>query len=252
MSLPLLRAYIDETGDRGHSGMSSPFFAFAAVLVADEDESVLRAVMSKLRRDLTVPIGKALHWKDHVKTYSRRQHVARSLAQVPGVMVVYVVVEKAAIPTTSGMYSDHVLFYNFAACMTMERILLAARDWQDCPRNVVVRFGHVKGFDHSTTAAYIQKKAAAEHWIPWERLHGSVHFDDQTQWDGLQAADQYAGMLNAAMRADQFGGYEESHLARIRHQIRKDGTGRAWGWGFKVLGNAATFTSLPWWPHEGL
>src|SRR6266404_5208557 len=148
MSHRLLRAYIDETGDRGHSARSSPFFAFAAVLVADEGEPGLRSAVTRSRHDLAVPPGKALHWKDHVKAYSRRQHVARSLAQVPGVMVVYVVVEKAAMPSTSGMYHDHVLFYNFAACMTIERILLAARDWAGGPRDAVVRFGHVRGFDH--------------------------------------------------------------------------------------------------------
>jgi hypothetical protein len=252
MSGHLLRAYIDETGDRGHSASSSAFFAFAAVLVAEEDEPGLRAAMSGLRRDLTVPPGRALHWKDHVKTYPRRQHVARSLAQVANVMVVYVVVEKAAIPSDSGMYRDHVLFYNFAAGLTMERILLAARDWPGDSRDAVVRFGHVRGFNHRTTTAYFELKATIDPWIPWERLHGEVHFDDQATWDGLQAADQYAGMLNVALRADQFGGYEEAHLLRIRHQIRTDGDGRAWGRGFKVLGQAATFTSLPWWPAEGL
>src|ERR1700760_1457564 len=82
MTYPLIRAYVDETGDRGHGGGSSPFFVFAAVLVPDEDESGLRAAVSQLRRDMTVPAGKALHWKDHVKTFSRRQHVARTLAQV--------------------------------------------------------------------------------------------------------------------------------------------------------------------------
>jgi hypothetical protein len=247
-----LRAYIDETGDRGNSGLSSPFFAFAAVLVTDEDEPGLRATMGQLRNDLTVPAGKALHWKEHVKTYPRRQHVARSLAQVPGLMIVYVVVEKAAIPTTYDIRNNQVLFYNFAACMTMERILRAARDWHSGTRDVVVRFGHVRGFDHTTTTAFFEKKAVVQHGIPWERLHGNVHFDDQNQWDGLQAADQYAGILNAAIRADQFGGYEESHLMRVRHQIRKDLNGRSWSWGFKVKGNAGTFTSLPWWPPEGL
>jgi hypothetical protein len=252
MSSRLVRAYIDETGDRGHSARSSPFFAFAAVMVADEEEPGLRSAVRQLRRDLTVPDGKALHWKEHVKTYSRRQHVARCLSQVPGVMVVYVVVEKATLPSTSGMYHDHVLFYNFAACMTIERILLAARDWAGGTRDAIVRFGHVRGFDHSTTSAYFQLKAETDPWIPWERLHGAVHFDNQAQWDGLQAADQYAGMLNVALRRDQFGGYEEAHLMRVRHQIRKDNSGQSWAWGVKLLGAASTFTSLPWWPAEGL
>jgi hypothetical protein len=252
MSSRLLRAYIDETGDRGHSVRSSPFFAFAAVMVADEDEAGLRAVVAQLRRDLGVPEGKALHWKDHVKTYSRRQHVARRLSQAPGVMVAYVLVEKATLPSTSGMYHDHVLFYNFAAVMIIERILLAARDWAGGMREAIVRFGHVRGFDHSTTKAYFQLKAQTDPWIPWDRLHGAVHVDNQAQYDGLQAADQYAGMLNAALRADQFGGHEEAHLMRIQHQIRKNSSGRAWGRGFKVLGDPTTITSLPWWPAEGL
>ncbi|HWF21394.1 MAG TPA: hypothetical protein VG226_04560, partial [Acidimicrobiales bacterium] len=76
----------------------------------------------------------------------------------PGLMIVYVVVEKAAIPATSGMYTDHVLFYNFAACMAMERILLAARDWQGGTRDVIVRFGHVRGFDHSQTGSIVERR----------------------------------------------------------------------------------------------
>jgi Protein of unknown function (DUF3800) len=252
MPSPLLRAYIDETGDRGHSARSSPFFAFAAVLIADEDEPGLRAVMSQLRRDLTVPPGKALHWKDHVKTHSRRQHVARQLAGVAGLRVVYVVVEKAAVPAGSGLHTDHVIFYNYAAGLMMERLLFAARDWTGGPRDAVVRFGHVLGFDHGTTEAYFRLKAAQQGGVPWGGLHGRVHFDDQAAWDGLQAADQYAGILNVALRRDEFGGYDESHLLCVRHQIRRNWSGEAWGWGFKVLGNEVTFTSLPWWPAGGI
>ncbi|HVB41956.1 MAG TPA: DUF3800 domain-containing protein [Streptosporangiaceae bacterium] len=252
MTPPLLRAYVDETGDRGHSARSSPFFAFAAVLIADEDEPPLRAAMSQLRRDLTVPPGKALHWKDHVKTHSRRQHVAHQLSGVAGLRVVYVVVEKAAVPAGSGLHTDHVIFYNYAAGLVMERVLFAARDWPGGSRGVIVRFGHVRGFDHSKTTAYFQLKALQQAAVPWARLRGHVHFDDQATWDGLQAADQYAGILNVALSRDEFGGYNESHLLRVRHQIRRNWSGAAWGWGFKVLGNEVTFTSLPWWPAEGI
>jgi hypothetical protein len=248
----LLRAYVDETGDRGHSAKSSPFFAFAAVLVADEDEPQLRAAMSGLRRDLKTPPGKALHWKEHVKTYARRQRVCTVLAAVPRLMVIYVVVEKTAIPVSSGMYSDQQLFYNYAACLITERVLLAARERPGGARQVAVRFGHVKGFDHSTTASYFALKASRPDWVPWDLLHGTVKFSDQAQWDGLQAADQYAGMLNVAVTADQFGGYQEAHLMRIRHQLRRNPGGVSRGFGFKVLGNEATFTSLPWWPQGGL
>ena len=249
----LLRAYVDETGDRGCGGKSSPYFAFAAVLIPDEDEPELRAKISGLRRELDVPVGKALHWKDHVKTFSRRQHVTTTLAAVGSLVIAYVVVEKAAIPPGSGMRNSHEIFYNFAAGLTMERILLAAGGWPGGSRDVIVRFGHVRGFDHAKTRAYFEhKRQTAPGFPPWSRLHGAVHFDNQASWDGLQAADQYAGMLNVALRPDEFGGYEAAHLLNIRHQLRRSGNGEVWGWGFKALGNAVTFTSLPWWPTSGL
>ncbi|MGA4958578.1 DUF3800 domain-containing protein [Streptomyces lavendulocolor] len=249
----LLRAYIDETGDRGIQPSSSPFFAFAAVVVADEAEPGLRAVMSSLRRDLKVPTGKALHWNQHVKTHARRQHVAGSMAQLSDMQLIYVIVEKAAIPASAEMRRDHAIFYNYAAGIVMERILLTAGNWPGGARNVVTRFGHVRGFNHRKTESYFQiKEAQAPSWVPWRLISGRVHFDDQAAWDGLQAADQYAGMLWAALRQDEFGGYDEAHLLRVRHLIRRDAQGRSRNYGFKILGNEATFTSLPWWPAEGL
>lgn len=248
----LLRAYVDETGDRGATSKSSPFFAFACVLVADEDEVHLRAAVSRLRRDLAVPPGRPLHWKDHVKSFPRRQHVARVLADVPLVQVVYVVVEKAAIPASATMRRDHAVFYNFAAAIVVERVLLAARDCPGGTRDAVIRFGHVKGFDHRTTTAYFDlRKRRDPPWTPWHLLRGGVHFDGQANWDGLQAADQYGGMLSVAIRPDQFGNYEPHHFLTVSHQIRRV-DGRAWRYGFKFLGNDPTITTLPWWPSAGI
>ncbi|BCL20518.1 MULTISPECIES: DUF3800 domain-containing protein [Streptomyces] len=249
----LVRAYVDETGDRGLSPTASQFFSFAAVLVADEDEPAMRAALSQLRRDLRVPHGKALHWKDHVKVYPRRQYVTTKLAQLTGVQITYVVVEKAAIPAHAGMRRDQVIFYNFAAGIILERLLLAARDWPGGSRDLLIKFGHVRGFDHRTTCEYFKiKPQLGPGWVPWGLLQGQPTFQDQAKWDGLQAADQYAGMLSAAIRSDQYGGYEPSHLLGVRHQIRRSAQGVSRNYGFKILGNEATFTSLPWWPPEGL
>ncbi|MGW5852572.1 DUF3800 domain-containing protein [Streptomyces sp. NPDC055254] len=249
----LVRAYIDETGDRGLSASASPYFSFAALLIADEQEANMRAAMSQLRRDLKVPPGKALHWKDHVKVFPRRQYVAGTLARLDHVKIVYVVVEKAAIPAHAGMRQDQVLFYNFAAGITLERLLLAAGHWEGGTRDLVVKFGHVRGFDHRTTCDYFKlKPERSPSYVPWRLLRGQPTFEDQATWDGLQAADQYAGMLSAAIRRDGYGGYEPAHLLAVRHQLRRDGRGSSRNYGFKILGNEATFTSLPWWPSAGL
>lgn len=249
----LLRVYVDETGDRGSSRKSSPFFAFAAVLVSDEDEAQMRDAMRGLRTELKVPPKAALHWNRHAKTFSRRQHVARTLSQLTKVTVCYVVVDKAAVPAGSGMLGNHVLFYNFAAGLVLERAVLAARHWTGGKRDVLVRFGHVRGFDHSTTRDYFarKKETPTTAALPWGCLK-SVHFSDQASWDGLQAADQYAGMFHAAFHPDEFGGYEPNHFLAVRHQLRRSESGDAWGRGFKLLGNKTMATSLEWWPATGL
>lgn len=250
----ILRAYVDETGDRGSNGKSSDFFAFACVLIAHEDEDPLRATVSQLRRDLTVPVGKALHWKDHVKTFSRRQHVTSLLTAIPNIRLIYVLVEKSAIPASALMRSDQTIFYNFAAAMVLERALLAARDWPRGTRDLDLRFGHVRGFDHVQTNEYFDLRIDRNdpHWVPWHLLRGRARFSDQENWDGLQAADQFAGMLNAATRQDQFGNYEPQHFIRAAALIRRRTSGSAWGSGFKLLGNKATVQAFPWWAATDL
>jgi hypothetical protein len=117
-----------------------------------------------------------------------------------------------------------------------------------------VVFGHVRGFDHSGTVKYFQRKRQqGPPWVPWGLLRGDPLWDGQASWDGLQAADQYAGMLHGAVVPDSFRGYEPSHLLACRGQIRRRSkNGPSWGYGFKLLGNEATITSLPWWPQGGL
>jgi hypothetical protein len=91
---PLVRAYVDETGDRGLSARSSRYFGMVAVVVADEDDSGLRRAVAHCRQRLSVPGGKPLHWTEHVKRFPRRQFVATRLAAVPGVVLNLVLVEK--------------------------------------------------------------------------------------------------------------------------------------------------------------
>ncbi len=248
----LVRAYVDETGDRGVSAKSSRFFAMAAVVVADEEEQHLRAAVQACKQAFKVPPSKPLHWQEHVKVHPRRQYVAKQLGGVPGLVVNYVIFEKAAIPLTSGVHSDRVIFYNYAAGLMMERLLLTARDWTDGPRDLIARFSHVRGHDDKETLTYFAIKQVNDPgWIPWHLLHGSVKFSDHGSWDGLQAADQYAGMLKVALVADEYGGYEEHHLMAVRHQVRR-AYGKTWGVGFKAMARPGTFESYPWWPAEGL
>jgi hypothetical protein len=44
-TLPILRVYLDETGDRGFRPTSSPLFGFCAVAVPEEQDPLLRQVI---------------------------------------------------------------------------------------------------------------------------------------------------------------------------------------------------------------
>ncbi len=207
--------------------------------------------MQNVRAKLGVPAGRPLHWKDHVKVFPRRQYVASVLSTVPGLQVVYVVIEKIA--TTTHLQNNQARFYNYAAGLILERAVLAGRDWPGGTRDVVVRFGHVRGFDHRSTASYFRlKQAQAPPWVPYHLLRRSPTFDGQAKWDGLQAADAYAGMLHAALVADPYGGYESQHLLAVRHQLRRGPSGKVDGFGLKAWVSPGALDTLPWWPAGGL
>lgn len=219
---PLVRAYVDETGDRGLSARASRYFGMVAVTIADEDDPGLRSAIAQCRRRLSVPTTKPLHWTEHVKRFPRRQFVASQLAQVAGAVLDVVLVEKTAI---AGAVSDQVAFYNFVAGRVLE---------------------HVRGFRHEETLAWFEKLRANESPdLPWDLLRGKPRFLGPGQLDGLQAADQYCGMLRSALEADEFGGFEEHHLMAVRHQIRDPG-------GFEGIVLPGTMAAYPWWPVAGL
>ncbi len=88
--------------------------------------------------------------------------------------------------------------------------------------------------------------------MPYHLLLSAPTFVGQASWDGLQAADAYAGMLHAAIVPDQFGGYESQHLLTVRHQLRRGPKGQTDGFGIKAWASPTALSSLPWWPAGGL
>ena len=72
--------------------------------------------------------------------------------------------------------------------------------WPGGPRDIKVRFGHVRGFNHSVTLDYLAKKRRRQNGTPWHLLR-KIQFPGASQYDGLQAADQYGGLLTVAKAA---------------------------------------------------
>lgn len=251
MMVLVLHGWVDEMGDRGMSPKSSPVFAMAAVVIPDTHRIFLSRKIELIKDTFGIPKHIALHWSDHAKTFARRQFVAEQLAEVPGVRVNFVIFEKAAIPLEAAIVEDKVKFYNYTAGIALERILLTASEWPGDDKSVQVQFGHVKGFgQHEETRQYFWMKRQRKSLVNWDLLPQEPKFVESSTNSGVQAADQYAGMLRSAVIPDELGGYEEQHLLRISHQIRRGPSGAAWGYGFKVMARPGWIDSLPWWRRD--
>lgn len=241
-------AYVDEMGDRGTSAKPSPFFAMAAVIVPDTHRDGVAAAVAKIKKEFGIPARVALHWSDHCKTFPRRQYVANVLGEVDGVKLNYVVFEKAAIPQKGD--DSH----RRGALLQLHRRHRTRADPANCScvsGRGSTGAGAVRArarIRHEKTLEYLWKKRGQKSLVDWSLLLGDPTFVDASRNSGLQAADQYAGMLRSAICPDKHGGYEEAHFLRVAHQMRRHPeTGRAWGYGLKVMARDDAFHSLPWW-----
>jgi len=233
-----LLAFVDEIGDRGHSGKSSEYFAMAAVIFPASVQQQVKDCIANIKKEYGIPLKTALHWKKHCRMHETRKYIALELTKLEGVTVIYVISDKKTMP------DDHAKFYNIVAAYTLERILKQA---DELKTKVCVRFGHVKRFNHLITLDYFQKKS-------W-RLCNYNNLSDQPKWinadtnSGIQLADQYAGILGAAMLADRHGNFEPSYLDKIKHQIRKSKKGKISGYGIKAITANSDPKLFKWWPH---
>ena len=111
-----------------------------------------------------------------------------------------------------------------------------------------MRFGHIRRFNHLITLDYFQNK----NW----RLGNYKRLIDQPKWinadtnSGIQLADQYAGILGAAMIADKYGNFAPSYLEKIKPQIRKSKKGNISGYGIKAITIDSNPKSFKWWPKD--
>ena len=76
---------------------------------------------------------------------------------------------------------------------------------------------------------------------------------EQPKWipsennSGIQLADQYCGILGAAMLMDNFGSFEPYYLEKVKHQIRKSESGKICGYGIKAISVDEDPKSFKWW-----
>jgi len=233
-----LLAFVDEIGDRGHSGKSSEYFAMSAVLFPASVQQKVKDCITNLKIKLGVDLKTPLHWRNHCRKHDTRKYITGEIAKLEEITVIYVISDKKTVP------EDHTKFYNIVAAFTLERIL---NHTEKLNAKVCVRFGHVRGFNHPTTLDYFKKR-------DWHSCNYS-RLSDQPKWisadsnSGIQLADLYAGILGAAMIPDKFGNYESAYLEKIKHQIRKSSNQTISEYGIKAISLDNDPRSFKWWPE---
>jgi len=233
-----LLAFVDEIGDRGYSKKSSEYFSMAVVIFPASTQQKVKDCIAKIKTEYGIPFKNALHWRKHCRMHETRKFIAQEIAKLEGVTVIYVISDKKTMP------DDHAKFYNIVASYMLERILKTA---DEIKAKVSVRFGHIKNFNHSITLDYFKNK----NW----RLGDYNNLIDQPKWinadtnSGIQLADQYAGILGAAILADRHGNFEPSYLEKIKHQIRKSRNGKISGYGIKAISADSNPKLFKWWPQ---
>jgi hypothetical protein len=230
-----LLAFVDETGDRGYSKKSSEYFAMAAVIFPVSVQQKVKDCIARIKKEFGVPWKVPLHWRKHCTVHEYKKFVVREITQLEGLTVSYVISDKKTVPR------DHVKFYNLVAASALERIL---KHSEELNSKVCVRFGHIRGFDHSTTTDYFHRRNW--HSGNYNRLINEPNWIGADTNSGIQLADMYAGILGAAIIADKFGDFEVSYLERIKHQIRKSYNGKISGYGIKALSADNNPMSFKW------
>lgn len=241
---PLLRVYVDESGDRGFSAKSSPVFILAAIVARDNDEPRLRLMREQLCTDLEKPSTTVLHWAQNIQNHSQRKHVAKTISGAP-LTLLYVIVDKASLRTSSGLH-DHERLYNYAVRRLIERLSWYIRDEK---AEAIVTFARIRNFKYASLETYIYYLRSSPNSIHWKSFKDLPRIDDPSRKVLLQVADIAAGCLSKAIVPDKWGNFEYSYLREIQPLIYRNTPGKITSYGLHVISGKSS-TMLPattWW-----
>lgn len=185
MAADYIEIHVDETGDRGFSSKSSPYFCLAACAFRHSNARTVVRAMEALNFALRRPLRQPIHAVDHLKSHDKLMEAVEHLSRLP-VRVFFVVLPKASTPASAAMRSDDIHVYNFLARVLLERMSWFARDVGLLAHPVfaaVARMPRRRLDDYIST---LQHMDTAIEW-PWLRL--PVEVEQAKNRVGMQWAD---------------------------------------------------------------
>ena len=222
-SRPVLHAFIDESGQRGHSPKASKHFAMSAVVMADENLPMVSAWLDGLRSEVGRQPGDTLHFQN-LKSHAERLHVAKALGKQDMVRVISVVVCKDHLTGTARLNDDQAYLYTF-------RFLLERLSWyaRDCKAEVRYTLAHIHRFKIAKLRAYeaaLRSMDGRSCTVAWDHVDAKGGLIDQpSRVDALQIADLAVSSIAQAFEPDRFGNTEQRYLYELQPRIWRRGTG---------------------------
>lgn len=234
-------------GDIGTSHKSSPILILGAALVPEENVPEMRASMDELRMKLAQN-SKHLHWREHAKTWDRRQYVVTKIAELE-VKLIYVIAVKDDLRAQAHAYgknSPAALLWSLQ--LLTERALLESRDWPGGTREVHLYLSRIKGQRDNVLKDHFSNLRTNRGWPSWDLLHANINILNNSQLDGLQLADQICGAISAAvMPGEMSKRHEVDHFKILIPKIRRGPANEILTYGIKET--RQFIEKFQWW-HE--
>lgn len=252
MARRLYRVFVDETGDRGNSATSSPFFSMVAVAIRDDHMQQLHDAKREINLALGKPAAMELHWAKNLKGHDARLEAVERIAQLP-IRISCITLEKAAAPAHS-----HVLhrdgMYNYPARLLLERL-----SWliDDADGEALLTFASVKGMPAHILRDYVALLRTRPHGhgpdqttIRWNAIRHPIHIEQAIRRDGIQIADVVGGALDRAIRPSPNPPHrtEPRYLNELGGVLYRGTTNKLASYGLKALARPGFWQSFPWWP----
>ena len=239
----IFRVYVDEAGDRGWGGRSSPAFVISAVIVRDGEVAALEQLLDNINDGLGKPRTTVLHWAENVKTHPQRKYVAREIG-ASAATISSVVVMKQAMMGSGTHLSDATAMYNYAIRRLLERV-----SWyvDELSGEAIITFAHVRRFPYARLKTYLEILKLQGTEIRWSAIR-KVKIDQPSRIRPLQVADLAAGCLYSAVTPDQYGDHEPGYLEELVPRIYIRGGGQVTSYGMNIVGpRDSPAQTFPWW-----
>ena len=239
-------AFVDEAGDRGWGGRSSPVFVLSAVVVPSSEAHLLRSTLNRINASFGRQPQAVLHWAENIREHHDRKYVARELAELPAAFI-NVVVCKSSLMGSGTTLSQSSPQYTYPMRRLIERV-----SWYVNKQGgaATLRVAHVRRFKYEVLHNYLDYVQTLPNTIEWGALKNGTRpeIGAPQQVRGLQIADMVAGSVYAAVRPDCHGDHESAYLEAIQPRLWYGPTRKLQTYGLNFIRDSAHDCSghYPW------